>query len=174
MLKSIKDWNDKSIFNLVYQEFKKTGIEILDQKSFLKSLLCAPGIYSKRKPAKSELDNIEFGMNYAKKIAALDIGQTVVVANKTILSVEAIEGTDEAIKRGGAFARNKAGVVCKAMYKNQDTRFDVPAVGLQTLESMRASGCNVLAIEAKNTFVIDREKFIKKINDYKMVFAAVD
>jgi hypothetical protein len=173
LLKKVKDFNDSSLFNLVSDEFKKVNVEILKQDDFLSSLLCAPGVHSKKKPTKSELADIDYGMNFAKKIAALDIGQTVVVANKTLLSVEAIEGTDEAIKRGGLYAGKKTAVVCKAMRKNQDTRFDVPAVGLHTLEAMRQSGCRVLAIEAKRTFVADRDKFIQKINEYKMVFIAV-
>ena len=120
------------------------------------------------------MEDIRYGMNFARIIAALDIGQTVVVANKTLLSIEAIEGTDEAIKRGASFAHNKNPVVCKVMRKNQDTRFDVPAVGLHTLEIMRKNNCRVLAIEAGHTFVVCQKTFFKKVNEYRMVFLSMD
>jgi len=173
ILKKAKNFNDASLFELVAAEFKKIHVEIIKQDAFLKALLCPPGIYSRRKPDKKELADIDFGMDFAKRIALLDIGQTAVVAGKTLLAVEAVEGTDEAIRRGGAYARKSPGVVCKAMRKNQDTRFDVPTVGLQTVETMRQNNCRVLAIEAGHTFVADREALVQKINEYKMVFVAV-
>ena len=173
LLRKIKDWNDKSIFELVASEFKKINIEILEQDVFLKSLLCKPGIYSKKKPTKAQQSDINYGMDFARKIASLDIGQTVVVANKTLLAIEAIEGTDETIKRGCQYAYKSPAVVCKAIRKNQDTRFDVPTVGLDTLEAMRHGGCYILAIDANHTFVADQEKFFKKVNEYRMVFVSV-
>ncbi|MDH4199130.1 MAG: UDP-2,3-diacylglucosamine diphosphatase LpxI [Spirochaetia bacterium] len=173
LLKQIRNWNDKSIFQLIASEFQKANITILRQDHFLKSLTLNPGIYSRKKPSKTDMENIGYGMEFAKKIAAQDIGQTVVVAAKMLLAVEAIEGTNEAIKRGGHYAHKKTTAVCKAMRKNQDTRFDVPTVGVDTVEIMHQSGCQILAVEAKRTFVMDRELFLKKINHYKMVFVAV-
>ena len=174
MLAKMKDKIDASIFDFVAGAFDKIGVEIVNQELFLNHLLCKPGVYSKREPSKNELRDVEYGMSCAKKIAALDIGQSVVVAGRTLLAVEAIEGTDEAIKRGANYAGKKNAVVCKAMRKNQDTRFDVPSVGLQTLDVMRQNGCRVLAIEARHTFVIHQQEFFKKVNQYKMVFIAVD
>ncbi|MDH4261677.1 MAG: UDP-2,3-diacylglucosamine diphosphatase LpxI [Spirochaetia bacterium] len=173
LLRKLKDWNDKSIFNLIAEELKKIKIEILKQELFLQSLLCTPGLYSKQKPSKSELTDINYGMEFAKKIAWLDIGQTVIVANKTLLAVEAIEGTDEAIKRACMYAVKNTAVVCKAIRKGQDTRFDVPTVGLHTIETMRQNACRILAVEAGHTFVVNQEQFFKKINEYKMVFMAL-
>lgn len=173
LLKKLKNQNDKSIFNLIASEMEKIGVRILKQDAFLKSLLLKPGEYSRKKPSSEDWENIRFGMKYAQDISALDIGQCVVVARKTLISVEAIEGTDETILRSGRYLGKHYGVVCKTMRKSQDTRFDVPTVSLTTLESMHTAQCKVLAVEAGRTFVVDQENFFKKINAYKMIFVVV-
>lgn len=173
LLKKLIDYNDKSIYNLVASEFEKEGINVIRQDKFYRSLVVAPGVYSKKKPDKQDIENIMFGMSYAKKIAALDIGQCVIVAGKFLIAVEAVEGTDETIRRSGKYLKKRNGIVCKAMRKNQDTRFDVASVGLSTFESMKASGCSILAIEANRTFVFDKDEFIRQIDKNKMILVVV-
>ena len=110
----------------------------------------------------------------AKEMGRLDIGQTVVVQNKMMLAVEAIEGTDKAIERGSKLANKiKAAVVVKVSKPSQDKRFDIPTVGLRTLKTMKRFGANVLAIEAGETFIVEEEKMIEFANKNKMVVVAV-
>ena len=106
-----------------------------------------------------------FGFSQAKGVAGLDIGQTVVVQKQAVLAVEAIEGTDESIKRGGSLGSGEAAVI-KVAKPNQDLRFDVPAVGPDTLETMKASGCNLLVVEAGKTLMIERQRFIELAGQY--------
>lgn len=156
---SLLDQNDNSIFDLLLQTFEKEGFKVLPQTLLLQSLLLAEGVYSKKKPTTQDLFDIDFGLYYAKKIGALDIGQTVVVAKGTLLAVEvALEGTDKTIVRGGGLAGKYRAVVCKSEKEKQDLRFDIPTVGLHTLQALQASGCKVLAVEAEKTFVTQQKE----------------
>ena len=128
------------------------------------------GRYTKSKLSKSKLEDIEFGMNIAHNLATLDIGQTVVVTQKMVLALEAIEGTDETIKRGGLLSRNKGAVVCKSTKQGQDERFDLPAIGIETLDNMYASGCDTIAIRASETIVVNPKEFIAHANKLKINF----
>lgn len=173
LLASLKNRNDDEIFRVLLQTFERNNFRILPQSFFLQNLLLPAGIYSKKKPNKKQWQDIRFGLYYAKEIGKLDIGQTVVVTQKMLLAVEtAVEGTDEAILRGGKLARKNIAVVCKSEKKNQDQRFDVPAIGLETLESMEKSGCKILAIEANKTFVPQFDLVKKKIDELKMILVS--
>ncbi len=153
--------NDYSIFKIIADEFLKNKIEIISQKTYLNSLLLSEGRYTKKKLSKDMLSDIGFGMDYARKLTELDIGQTVVVLNQTILAVEAIEGTDEAILRGGNLSNRKGAIVCKSARKDQDNRFDLPGIGIQTLRSMKESGCSTLAFQAGETLVVNPKEVIE-------------
>ncbi len=161
LLASLKDRNDDTIMLAIVEELASEGIEVMDQTVYLRDLIPPEGVLTKRKPTKKEWEDIRYGMETAKRIAGLDIGQTVVVKDRAVMAVEAIEGTDEAVIRGGLLARG-GGVVAKVAKPGQDPRFDVPTVGVITLESMKKGGVKVLAVEAGKTLIADREKFIKE------------
>ncbi len=165
LLFSLKDKSDDSILNAITEELKKDGIDIIDTTSFSRHLLTPEGVLTKKaSPSKDELKDIEFGWKIAKEIGRLDIGQTVVVKGQAVIAVEAIEGTDEAIIRGGQWA-GRGAVVVKISKPQQDMRLDVPVVGLSTLESMIEAGAAVLALEAYKSIIINREGMIKKAED---------
>jgi len=126
-------------------------------------LLSSPGCLTKRRPTKKEKEDIEFGWRIAKELGKLDIGQCVVVRRGTVLALEAMEGTDETIMRGGKLAREKA-VVVKVSKPNQDLRFDIPSVGLNTVETMAKVKASVLAVEADKTLMFDKSKMIELAN----------
>lgn len=161
LLASLKNRNDDTIMLAIVDEFEKNGIEVLDQTTYLRQLMPKEGVLTKKRPTQDEWDDIHYGMDMAKRSASLDIGQTVVVRNSSIMAVEAIEGTDEAIKRGGSLAR-KGAVVAKVAKPSQDLRFDVPTVGMETLESMKESGVKVLTIEAERTFFLNMEEVVAR------------
>ena len=164
LLKSLPDRNDDTIMLALVRELADSGIEVMDQTTYLQAMMPGEGVLSRRSPSKNEWDDVYYGLQMAKRSASLDIGQTVVVKNKAVMAVEAIEGTDEAILRGGKLSKGGA-VVAKVAKPAQDPRFDVPAVGINTIESMIASGSKVLAVEAKKTLIVDIEAVISKAND---------
>lgn len=148
--------NDHPIFLAVAEEFRKYGIQFESQKKYLKPLLLKQGRYTSKKLDSKEVADVIFGMDYAAKIADLDIGQTVVVLDESVVAVEAVEGTDETILRGGQYTKKKgSAVVCKSSKSSQDERFDLPTVGVHTLKIMLEAGCKTLAIREGETIVIE-------------------
>ena len=164
LLKKVKVRSDDSLLRALAESFKERGVTLLDPTIYLSHLLPSRGILTKTKPTSSQWEDISFGQNLAKKIAGLDIGQTVVVKEKTILAVEAIEGTDRAIRRGGRLGKEGA-VVVKVSKSRQDMRIEIPAVGLKTVESLIRAKAKVLAIESHKTLIIDRDEFIRKADN---------
>jgi DUF1009 family protein len=158
---SLKDRADDSIMKAVVKELEKNNITVHKTTTFTQNLLAPEGLLTRHKPSKDDMKDIEFGWAIAKKIGQLDIGQTVVVKKMAVMAVEAIEGTDEAIQRGGMLAQKDA-VVIKVSKPQQDMRFDVPAVGIDTLLSMKKAGAKVLAVEAAKCIIVDKENFIKE------------
>lgn len=163
LLLKIKDRNDDTILRALAKELEKEGIITNEAIAYIRSILAENGTFTKRTPTKEEWSDIEFGMKVAKDIGRLDIGQCVVVKNRAVLAVEAIEGTDEVIRRGGMFASGGA-VVIKVCKPGQDTRFDLPTVGPNTINSMKEVDARVLAVEAGMTVMIDREFMIEEAN----------
>ncbi len=157
LLFSLKDRKDDSILLAITKELAKEGITLLDISLFSSNLLTPEGVLTRHHPTDEEWKDIEFGWKMAKEMGRLDIGQTVVVKNQAVLAVEAIEGTDEAIKRGGMLA-GKGAVVVKVGKPNQDMRFDVPTVGFKTLETMIGVEARVLAIEARKSIILNKDK----------------
>lgn len=151
--------SDYAIFSFLADVVEKEGFEIIPQDEYLGELFLPEGRYG-AKLGKKQLADVSFGLEQAREINRLDIGQTVVVGDQAVLAVEAAEGTDRCIRRGGELFRNKGAVVCKLAKENHDRRFDIPATGASTLESMAASGCRVLAFDAAHTFVIDPPGFL--------------
>ncbi|HUJ17324.1 MAG TPA: UDP-2,3-diacylglucosamine diphosphatase LpxI [Nitrospirota bacterium] len=150
---------DDSLLRAVATELESEGITVRESTLYLDNLLAQAGVLTKRKPTKDELQDIEFGWHLAKEIGKLDIGQTVVVKDQAVLAVEAIEGTDEAIRRGGRLCREGA-VVVKTCKPQQDLRFDLPAIGIQTMQTMREVNASCLAVEAGKTIILDRQAVV--------------
>ncbi len=167
------NFKDDTITLAIVDELAKDGISVLDQTKYLKPLMPGPQVFTKKKPTEAQMADVAFGFEAAKAIGAIDLGQTVVVKDQAVMAVEAIEGTDACIKRGGSLARGGA-VVVKTAKPGQDTRFDMPAVGLTTLSSMEESGCVVLAIEAWHTLFAEKEAVLQEANKKGIVILAVE
>jgi UDP-2,3-diacylglucosamine hydrolase len=165
-------FHDDGILRAVADELAREGIEIVSSTQFLPELVAPQGCLTKRKPNKSEKEDIDFGFQVAKELGRLDIGQCVVVKKKTILAVEAIEGTDAAIRRGGGLAREGA-VVVKVSKPNQDLRFDVPAVGLGTVKTMGEVKAAALAVESGKTLLFDKDEMITYADYLRIVVVSV-
>ena len=161
LLFSIRDKSDDAILNALTRELAGEGIEIIDTAKFSPHLLTPEGCLTRKKPDDEEWKDIEFGWKIAKEIGRLDIGQTVVIKGKAVMAIEAIEGTDEAILRGGKWA-GEGSVVVKVSKPQQDMRLDVPAVGLDTLRSMVKVKARVLALEAQKSMIVNRGNMIKE------------
>lgn len=162
-----------SVVSAVLEHFQNAGLSILKQDHFLSHLLPEPGVLTKRKPNAAQWDDIKTGIATARQIANLDIGQTVVLKNQIILAIEAIEGTDTTIQRGGNLG-GKGVVVAKAASENHDFRTDVPTVGMQTLQALQAVKGSVLAVEARRTFVMEPETLFQQADRWKISIVAVE
>jgi len=161
LLFSLKDRADDTILKAIVLEIEKNGIAIHETTTFTKDLMAPEGVLTRNKPTKEEMRDIGFGWKIARKMGELDIGQTVVVKDLAVMAIEAIEGTDEAVMRGGSLACSGA-VVVKVSKPQQDMRFDVPVVGTNTLHSMIRTSARVLAIESEKCIIVDRENFIQE------------
>jgi len=157
-------FHDDDILRALAGELAKEGIEIVSSTLFLPELLAPSGCLTKKRPSKGEKRDVEFGWKVAKELGRLDIGQCVVVRRKTVLAVEAIDGTNETILRGGRLGREGA-VVVKVSKPNQDLRFDVPAIGPETIEIMSQVKASVLAVEAGKTLIFDRNEMIAQAEE---------
>ena len=160
LLFSLPRKNTDSLIGAVAKLLEEEGIQLVDSTMFLKPLLPEVGVLTRRAPNEHEAEDMKYGLGVARHIAAMDIGQTVVIADRACVAVEAMEGTDEAIARAERFAEGKPLVVVKVSKPKQDMRFDVPVVGLPTVEAMRKAGASALAIDAARTLLFDREKLI--------------
>lgn len=173
LIAKMRHTHDNGILSGFAEVLEKEGIKILASTFLLPDLLAQKGCWTKRKPARSEKADIRLGWKLAKEIGRLDIGQCVVVGGGSVLAVEAIDGTDATIKRGGKLARGIA-VVVKVCKPNQDIRFDVPAVGVQTIKTMHEAGAGALTIEAGKAIVFDRQEMIKLANKHGISIVALD
>lgn len=172
-LSKLPDLSDDTIQFAMGDLCEQHGIKVRSQSEFLRELFPQVGVLTKRQPTAQDYADINYGARIAKEIARLDIGQTVVVREEMILAIEAIEGTDEAIRRAVGLARNPI-VVIKVSKPNQDQRFDIPTVGLNTLNSMvgpKPGG--VLAIEANETMMVDREEMVSFADKHGMTIVAI-
>ena len=157
MLGKLKKRNAESIFGAIADEMEKDGIKLLPATTFLEEFLPGPGLVCGPKMGSKRERDVEFGMQIAKEVSRLDIGQTVIVKKGTVLAVEAFEGTNEAIRRGGGLGNGDAAMI-KVSKPNQDIRFDVPVVGPATVETAAESGVNLIVVEARKTLMLDFEK----------------
>lgn len=155
--------NDDTLLRAFADELEREGIIVEPSTLFLSSLIAPEGLLSRRAPNNRESNDIIFGWSIAKTLGTADIGQCVVVKHQAVLAVEAIEGTDATITRGGQLC-NGGAVVVKVSKPGQDLRFDLPSVGLNTIETMKKAGASVLAVEAGKTLIFDREEMIEEAN----------
>jgi hypothetical protein len=167
LLFSLKDRSDDSIMLAIAKELKKDGLTLLNTTDFSTLLLTPEGVLTDNGPTEEEWKDIAFGWRIAKEMGRLDIGQTVVIKGQAVMAIEAIEGTDEAIKRGGRFAGSGT-VVVKVSKPQQDMRFDVPVVGLDTVRSMLEVKARVLAVEAEKSILLERERLLREANEAGM------
>ena len=159
LLGKLKERNAQSIFAAIADELAKVEVALLPATTFLEDSLAQPGLIAGPKLSHRQEHDVELGWDAAKEIARLDIGQTIIIKNGTIVAVEALEGTNEAIKRGGTLARESA-VMVKVSKPNQDVRFDVPVIGVETIRVAAESGVRVIAVEARKTLLLERDAVI--------------
>jgi len=167
LLASLKRRNAETLFGAVADELANVGVELLPATTYLEDCLAQEGLIAGPKPTRRLLDDIAFGFEIAKEVSRLDIGQTVVVRNGTVLAVEGFEGTDEAIQRGAKLGKGGA-VIVKVSKPKQDFRFDVPVIGCQTLKVAADAGARAIAIEAKKTLLLDKEALKASAEEKKM------
>lgn len=156
-------FHDDNILRAISKELAREGIEIVSSTCYLPQIVAPEGCLTKRKPNRVEKDDIQFGWKIARELGRLDIGQCVVVRKRTVLALEAIEGTDETILRGGRLGKENA-VVVKISKPHQDLRFDVPSVGLETIRVLSRVKGSVLAVEAGRTLLFDKEEMVQEAN----------
>ena len=159
----IDERQDDAILRAVAGALEEEGIQVLASTTYLQHLFFPQGVLTKHGVSKSQRQDIEFGWKHARAIGKLDIGQCVVVRDGTVIAVEAIEGTDATIRRGGMLAKEKA-VVVKVKKPGQDFRFDLPATGLTTIRTLAEVHGSVLAVEAGQSLLFDREEMIREAN----------
>ena len=166
--------NTDALIGAIARALEMVGIEVVDSTLFVASLLPEPGTLTARPPDAEESADIAYGRRLAGEIARLDLGQTVVVSQRACVAIEAMEGTDAAIERAGRLVQGRRLVVVKVAKPRQDMRFDVPVVGLTTLDTMKQAGATALAIDARRTLIFDREEFLRRANDYSIAVVALE
>ena len=172
VLKQAVRLNDDKVMLMIIEELEKLGITIIDQTTFIKNLMIPSGVLGKIQPTKEQVDDVNYGYWLAKETGKLDIGQSVVIKDKMIMAVEAIEGTDKCIRRGCKLAKKDACVI-KVAKPEQDKRFDIPAIGLRTLKTMKRYKASLIAVEAGETIIVDQEEVIKFADKNNIVIMAV-
>ncbi|HKO45672.1 MAG TPA: UDP-2,3-diacylglucosamine diphosphatase LpxI [Pyrinomonadaceae bacterium] len=185
MLLKLPRRNTDSLIGGIADELEREGIELIDSTFFLQDNLASAGALTRREPGAAELADIDYGLAVARDIATLDLGQTIVVRGKACVAIEAMEGTDATIRRAGELMRGQKGAakpavlsrgpltVLKLSKPNQDMRFDVPVVGVPTLETMVEAGATCLCISARKTLMFDREEMIEFADKQKIAIVAV-
>ena len=172
LIKEAARLNDDQVMLMIIDEMAKIGIEVLDQTIFIKNLMIPAGVLGKHKPTEAQMNDVNYGFWLAKEMGKLDVGQSVVIKDKMIMAVEAIEGTDVCIKRGAKLAKDGA-VIVKVAKPNQDKRFDIPAIGMRTLRTMAHKNASLIALEANETIIVDQEKVVKYADEHNIVIMAV-
>lgn len=182
LLLNLRTRNTDMLLGAVAKVLGDEGIELMSSTAFLEPLLAQEGVLTERAPDEEERKNIDYGMGVARAVAGFDIGQTVVVAAQACVSVEAMEGTDAAIERAGQLLKSleeesstleRRLTVVKVAKPNQDMRFDVPVIGIRTVETMIAAGASCLSVEAGRTLLFDRETLLKRAAEAGIAIVAV-
>jgi DUF1009 family protein len=168
VLTKLRSRNTDALISAVADVLRSEGIDLLDSTAFLAPLLAKSGVLTRRAPSPDDIEDFAFGYRMADAIASLDIGQTVVVKNRAVVAVEAMEGTDAVIRRAREIAGPGTRIV-KVAKPNQDMRFDVPVVGVATIEAMRGAGATALSIDAGRTLVVDGDRVFSMADEAGIV-----
>jgi DUF1009 family protein len=168
-----RDSNDDALLTAVIDEFALENIHVAPATDFAPELLVAPGQLTSRVPSSADWKDIAFGWRLAKEMGRLDVGQSVAVTNRAVLAVEAVEGTDECIRRAGQLCRGRGFTVVKVAKPQQDMRFDVPTIGTGTLKTMVEAGARILAVEARKTILLDQAAVLDFANRHKLVIVSL-
>lgn len=168
----VRNRQDHTLLAALAEEFESEGIHIMNSARMCPELLAEEGVLTRRAPTRSQLDDIRFGWNIAKRLADLQVGQSVSVFEKATLAVEAVEGTDRTIRRAGELCRRGRFTVVKLAKDKHDMRFDIPTVGPDTIRVLHEAGGGVLAVEAERTLLVDREEMLDLANRHRIVIVA--
>jgi len=164
--------SDDNILRTIARGLEERGLPVIDPTPYLEDRLAPEGVLGRHAPSEDEWADARYGLDLARAIGRLDLGQTVVVKDRVAVAVEALEGTDACIRRGGDLAKGGA-VVVKAVKPQQDRRFDLPAVGPDTVEAMREARCRVLAVEAGSTLVMDLEEMVRRADAARIALVGI-
>lgn len=172
MLTRLKRRNTDALIGAVAAELESEGITLIDSTTFLQPMLARAGVLTKRAPNKHELEDIEYGITIATELGRLDLGQTIVVKNQAVVALEAMEGTDATIRRASELVRGRPLTVIKVAKPNQDMRFDVPVMGLQTIETLRQCNVTAMSVTADKTLIFDRDETLAAANKERISIVA--
>ncbi len=168
LLARLASKNTDSLIGAVAAELAREGITLVDSTTFLESFIARSGVLTRRSPSRQERADIEYGLTIAREIARLDLGQTIAVKDQAVVAIEAMEGTDAVILRAGEITGNRPFVVIKTAKPNQDMRFDVPVIGIPTIEAMSRAGATAIHVSADKTLLFDREELIALADKLKI------
>ncbi|HKG22890.1 MAG TPA: UDP-2,3-diacylglucosamine diphosphatase LpxI, partial [Blastocatellia bacterium] len=172
MLARLSTRNTDNLIGAVASELAREGITLLDSTIFLEPLLAREGVLTRRPPTKEEMSDIDYGLAIAREIARLDLGQTLAVKDRAVVAIEAMEGTDAVITRAGEITRGKPFVVVKVAKPDQDMRFDVPVIGVPTLETMRGAGATAIHVSAGKTLLFDRAELVALADENRIAIVS--
>jgi DUF1009 family protein len=173
LLAKLKHRNAETIFGIVAEEAERNGIKVLPATVYMDDNMPKQGHIAGPKPKDRQLEDAQYGMEIAKEVSRLDIGQSVVVRHGTVLAVEGFEGTNECIRRGGMLGRGKEITLVKVSKPNHDMRFDVPVVGVQTIQTCHEAGVNQIVIEAGKTILLQKDEVIELCRKFKISLHAL-
>lgn len=168
-----RDKRNDSVLQAAAEELAAGGVKLINSTRYCPQILAKAGVLSARGPSESQRQDIQFGWRIAKEMGRLDVGQSIAVKEKEVIAVEAVEGTDEMIRRAGQLCRQGGWTLVKVAKPEQDMRFDVPSVGPSTMENMHASGGKVLAIEADKTLLLEQDRMLDLADRYGIVIVAL-
>lgn len=172
MLARLKRRNTDALIGAVADELAAEGITLIDSTTFLQPLIARAGTLTKRAPNKHEAADIQYGLHVALELARLDLGQTIVVKNQAVVALEAMEGTDATIRRAAELVRGRSLTVIKVAKPNQDMRFDVPVIGMGTIETLRQCNATALSVTADKTLIFDRAEILAAADQHHIAIAA--
>ena len=173
MLTRLKRRNTDALISAVADELQLEGITLIDSTHFIQPLLARNGVLTKRSPNRNERADIDYGVHVARELSRLDLGQTIVVKDQAVVALEAMEGTDATIRRASELVRGRPITVVKVAKPNQDMRFDVPVMGLETIAVMKSCKVTALSLTADKTLVFDREAVLDEANSHRMAIVAI-
>ncbi len=172
MLARLKRRNTDALIGAVASELESEGIRLIDSTTYLQPLLAREGVLTRRAPDKNEQADMDYGREVATELARLDLGQTIVVKNQAVVALEAMEGTDATIRRAAELVRGRPLTVIKVAKPNQDMRFDVPVIGLQTIETLVACHVTAVSLTADKTLIFDRQETLEAANRHRIAIVA--